>query len=189
MLPRKQTKEQREQARQTRAERKSQKLADVTATVDALLADTDSLPGYALAHVQKAREGKVGSLIALKCLDCCNWQKREVALCRSSRAPCTRCGLTERRLRTATQEATTEHSPRLGKLHHQELADTTPVRGTSRTADPAKAKATRCRRWRDPRTVTGVSGRTPVAETTKCPAPVLQGPAQYCLAHRQDVTG
>lgn len=58
-------------------------------------------------------------------------------------------------------------------------------------ADPTKAKATRSRRWRDPRTVTGVTGRTPVAETTKCPtAPVHPWSGDDELpGHRQDLTG
>ena len=82
MRPGKQNEEEREKARQTRAARREQKQAEAAATVDALLADAGGkLPTYAQAHAVKARQGKVGSLIALKCLDCCCWQRREVAMC------------------------------------------------------------------------------------------------------------
>lgn len=82
MLPEDQTPEQREKARQTRERRQTQLRAEAAATVDALLAGAGGkVPGYALAHAAKARQGKVGSLIALKCLDCSGWQKREITLC------------------------------------------------------------------------------------------------------------
>jgi hypothetical protein len=83
-----QNEEQREKALQTRVARRDQKQAEAAATVDALLADAGGkVPSYALAHAAKAREGKVGSLIALKCLDCCCWQRREVALCPVAACP------------------------------------------------------------------------------------------------------
>ena len=88
MLPKEPNEEQREQARQARAERRDQKRAVAAATVDPLLADAGSLPSYAMAHAAKARQGKTSSLIALKCLDCSAWQRREVALC-----PVTTCPL------------------------------------------------------------------------------------------------
>jgi hypothetical protein len=75
-------------ARQGRRERQSQKAAQAAATVDALLADAGPLPAYALAHAAKARTGNTRSLIALKCLDCCCWEKTEVGAC-----PVTTCPL------------------------------------------------------------------------------------------------
>jgi hypothetical protein len=78
-----------EAARQGRRERQSQKAAQAAATVDALLADAGGpLPAYAQAHAAKARTGNTRSLIALKCLDCCCWEKTEVAAC-----PVTTCPL------------------------------------------------------------------------------------------------
>jgi hypothetical protein len=70
-----------EAARQGRRERQAQKAAQAAATIDALLAEAGPLPSYALAHAGKARTGNQRSLIALKCLDCCCWQKTEVAAC------------------------------------------------------------------------------------------------------------
>ena len=76
-------------ALQGRRERRSQKAAQAAATVDALLAEAGRpLPAYALAHAAKARKGNTRSLIALKCLDCCCWEKSEVAAC-----PVTTCPL------------------------------------------------------------------------------------------------
>jgi hypothetical protein len=75
-------------ARQGRRERQSQKAAQAATTVEALLADAGPLPAYAQAHADKARTGNTRSLIALKCLDCCCWEKTEVAAC-----PVTTCPL------------------------------------------------------------------------------------------------
>jgi hypothetical protein len=72
-----------------RRDRQGQKAAQAAATVEALLADASgALPAYALAHAAKARRGNTRSLIALKCLDCCCWEKTEVAAC-----PVTSCSL------------------------------------------------------------------------------------------------
>jgi hypothetical protein len=70
-----------EAARHGRRVRQSQKAAQAAATVDTLLADAGQLPAYAVAHAAKARTGNTRSLIALKCLDCCCWEKTEVANC------------------------------------------------------------------------------------------------------------
>jgi hypothetical protein len=76
-------------AREGRRERQTQRAAQAAATVDALLAEAGRpLPAYALAHAAKARKGNTRSLIALKCLDCCCWEKSEVAAC-----PVTTCPL------------------------------------------------------------------------------------------------
>jgi hypothetical protein len=77
-----------EAARQGRRLRQSQKAAQAAATIDALLAEAGPLPSYAQAHAAKARTGNQRSLIALKCLDCCCWEKSEVAAC-----PVTSCPL------------------------------------------------------------------------------------------------
>jgi hypothetical protein len=75
-------------ARQGRRERQSQKAAQAAATVDALLTDARGpLPAYAQAHAAKARQGNTRSLIALKCLDCCCWEKTEVAACTVTSCP------------------------------------------------------------------------------------------------------
>jgi hypothetical protein len=74
-------------ARQGRRERQLQKAARAAATVDALLADAGPIPSYALAHAAKARKGNTRSLIALKCLDCCCWEKTEVAACTVTTCP------------------------------------------------------------------------------------------------------
>ena len=80
---------QQEAARQGRREQQSQKAAQAAATVEALLADAGRpLPSYALSHAAKARKGNTRSLIALKCLDCCCWEKAEVVAC-----PVTTCPL------------------------------------------------------------------------------------------------
>jgi hypothetical protein len=80
---------QRAAAHQGRHERRNRRVAQAAASVDALLADAGGpLPAYAQAHAAKAREGKMRSLIALKCLDCCCWEKSEVAAC-----PVTSCPL------------------------------------------------------------------------------------------------
>jgi hypothetical protein len=89
MLPSGQTPKQREKARQTRHDRHAQKVAQAAATVEALLADAGGpLPSYAQAHAARAKKGNVRSLVALKCLDCCCWQRAEVAAC-----PVTTCPL------------------------------------------------------------------------------------------------
>jgi hypothetical protein len=83
------TPEQQKAALQGRRERLSQKTKQAAATVDALLADAGGpVPAYALAHAAKARTGSSRSMIALKCLDCCCWEKSEVAAC-----PVTTCPL------------------------------------------------------------------------------------------------
>jgi hypothetical protein len=83
------TPEHHEAALQGRRDRESQKAAQAAATVDALLADAGGpVPAYAQAHAAKARTGNTRSLIALKCLDCCCWEKAEVAAC-----PLTSCPL------------------------------------------------------------------------------------------------
>jgi len=75
-------------ARQGRREQQSQKAAQAAATVDALLADAGGpIPAYALAHAAKAHTGNTRSLIALKCLDCCCWEKTEVAACPVATCP------------------------------------------------------------------------------------------------------
>ena len=79
---------QQEAARQGRRDRQSQKASQAAAAVDALLAGTRPIPAYAQAHALKARKGSTRSLIALKCLDCCCWEKTEVAAC-----PVTSCPL------------------------------------------------------------------------------------------------
>jgi hypothetical protein len=69
--------------------RRSAEAAEAAATVDAPLASAGGpLPAYAPAHADKARTGNTRSLISLKCLDCCCWEKTEVAAC-----PVTTCPL------------------------------------------------------------------------------------------------
>jgi hypothetical protein len=76
-----------EAARQGRQDRRTERAAQAAASVDALLADASGpIPAY--AHAAKARKGNTRSLIALKCLDCCCWEKNEVAAC-----PVTTCPL------------------------------------------------------------------------------------------------
>jgi len=87
MLPRERTPEQLEKARLARAEHANQRRAAAAATVDSLMADAGAVPSYARAHAAKARQGRVGSLIALKCLECCCWEKREVAACTVTTCP------------------------------------------------------------------------------------------------------
>jgi hypothetical protein len=49
---------------------------------DQLLAGAvDPLPSWARSHAEKARTGRLLSLVALKCGDCSGWQKAEVAGC------------------------------------------------------------------------------------------------------------
>jgi hypothetical protein len=89
MLPTETTQEQRQKAQQTRHDRQARKAAQAAATVAALLADAGGpVPAYAQAHAARAKKGNVRALIALKCLDCCCWQKAEVAAC-----PVTSCPL------------------------------------------------------------------------------------------------
>jgi hypothetical protein len=55
---------------------------EASATVDRLLAEAaGAVPAWAKAHAEKARNGKVLSLVALKCADCSNWQKMEIVGC------------------------------------------------------------------------------------------------------------
>ena len=55
---------------------------EASATVDQLCFEAvRPLPSWALAHAAKARAGKLRSLVALKCGDCTNWQKTEIAGC------------------------------------------------------------------------------------------------------------
>jgi hypothetical protein len=76
-------------ARQGRQQRQSEKAARAAAMIDVLLADAGgSIPAYAQAHAAKARKGNTRNMIALKCLDCCCWEKSEVAAC-----PVTSCPL------------------------------------------------------------------------------------------------
>jgi hypothetical protein len=76
------TEEQRQTAAETKLANGRKRLDACAATVGALLADAGGkVPSYAQAHAVKARKGSTRSLIALKCLDCCCWEKAEVAAC------------------------------------------------------------------------------------------------------------
>jgi hypothetical protein len=74
--------EERQSAQHNRRESRRRLAEAASAAVDRLLADTTGpLPAWAQAHVNKARTGKQLALIALKCGDCCCWQKAEIAGC------------------------------------------------------------------------------------------------------------
>jgi hypothetical protein len=80
------TPEEREIGKQNRQDRRLRKLARVSATVDALIAD-GPLPAWARAHTQRACKGRVLSLIVLKCGDCCGWERSEITHCEVTACP------------------------------------------------------------------------------------------------------
>jgi hypothetical protein len=71
-----------------RREARRRLAAESSATVDQLLTEASgTMPAWALAHAEKARTGKVQSLVALKCGDCSGWQKTEIAGCTVTSCP------------------------------------------------------------------------------------------------------
>jgi len=82
------TDDERESAQHNRREARRRLAGDAAATVDQLCAEAARpLPAWALAHAAKARAGKLRSLVALKCGDCTNWQKTEIAGCTVTSCP------------------------------------------------------------------------------------------------------
>jgi hypothetical protein len=82
------TDEERESAKRNRRA-SGRRLADeASAMIDRLFAEAaGAVPAWAQAHAEKARNGKVLSLVALKCADCSNWQKTEIAGCTVTSCP------------------------------------------------------------------------------------------------------
>jgi hypothetical protein len=82
------TAEERESAQHNRREARRRLADEASATVDQLLADVaGDVPAWALAHAEKARTGRLLSLVALKCGDCSGWQKAEIAGCAVTSCP------------------------------------------------------------------------------------------------------
>jgi hypothetical protein len=82
------TDEERESAKYNRLEARRRLAEESSATIDWLLAEVaGSVPAWAVAHTAKARAGRLRSLVALKCGDCCNWQKAEIAGCTVTSCP------------------------------------------------------------------------------------------------------
>jgi hypothetical protein len=82
------TDDERESAQQNRRESRRRLAEEASAAVDQLCAEAARpLPAWALAHAAKARGGKLLSLIALKCGDCTNWRKAEIAGCTETSCP------------------------------------------------------------------------------------------------------
>ena len=80
--------DERECAQHYRREARRRLVEEASATVDHLCAEAARpLPAWALAHAAKARAGKLRSLVALKCGDCTNWQKTEIAGCTVTSCP------------------------------------------------------------------------------------------------------
>ena len=76
------TDQQRQSAHHQRREARRRRAEEASATVDQLLAEAAGpVPAWALAHAEKARQGRLLSLVALKCADCTCWQKSEIAAC------------------------------------------------------------------------------------------------------------
>jgi hypothetical protein len=73
--------EAREQAQQTRQASRRRSLELIGRSLDALVADAGPLPSWAQSHVKRARKGRLLSLVALKCGDCCVWDRSEIRLC------------------------------------------------------------------------------------------------------------
>jgi hypothetical protein len=73
--------EERPSAQHNRRESRRRLAEEASVAVDRLLADAGLLPSWALAHANKARQGRSLSLVALKCGDCSGWQKAEIAGC------------------------------------------------------------------------------------------------------------
>lgn len=71
----------RESAKHNRQAARRRLADEASATMDQLLAEAGAVPAWAQAHARKARQGKVMSLVALKCGDCSGWQKAEIAGC------------------------------------------------------------------------------------------------------------
>ena len=82
------TEDDRESAKHNRREAQRRLAEEANAVIDRLLAEAaGAIPAWALAHAEKARKGKVLSLVALKCADCSNWQKTEIAGCTVTSCP------------------------------------------------------------------------------------------------------
>jgi hypothetical protein len=82
------TDEEREAAKHNRREARRRLAAEASNTVEQLLAEAAGImPAWAQAHAEKARTGKVLSLVALKCGDCSGWQKSEIAGCTVTSCP------------------------------------------------------------------------------------------------------
>jgi hypothetical protein len=74
----------------TKKSNRQRKLADINASLDALLADQTAgthLPDWALSHVARARKGRVLSLVAVKCGDCVCWERNEIRDCEITSCP------------------------------------------------------------------------------------------------------
>jgi hypothetical protein len=78
-----------QQGQQTRQANRKRQLELINTSLDQLLSDQGgrALPGWAMAHIAKARKGRVASLIAAKCGDCCCWQKVEIERCELTGCP------------------------------------------------------------------------------------------------------
>ncbi len=82
------TDQERETAQYNRREARHRRIAEASTTVDKLLAEAaGAVPARTLAHAEKARKGRVASLVALKCGDYSNWQKAEIAGCTVTNCP------------------------------------------------------------------------------------------------------
>jgi hypothetical protein len=82
------TDEEREAAEHKRREGRQRLADEASATVDQLLAVVaGAVPAWALAHAEKARKGRLLSLVVLKCGDCSGWQKTEIAGCAVTSCP------------------------------------------------------------------------------------------------------
>jgi hypothetical protein len=82
------TDDEREVAQHNRGESRRRLADESSATVDQLLAEAAGIvPAWALTHAEKARQGKIMSLVALKCGDCSGWQKTEIAGCTVTSCP------------------------------------------------------------------------------------------------------
>ena len=45
------------------------------------------LPGWAMAHLERARKGSLSGAIAAKCAECCCWQRTEIRDCEVRACP------------------------------------------------------------------------------------------------------
>lgn len=70
------------QAGQAALREARRRLADeASASVAALIADTDPLPSWALALARRAKKGNLRALVGLKCADCSGFERHEIRSC------------------------------------------------------------------------------------------------------------
>jgi hypothetical protein len=79
-----------EAQRQSRKGNKARRVELAVIICDALLADQTpgtKIPDWALAHIAKAKTGRILSMVAAKCADCSGLEREEIKFCQVVSCP------------------------------------------------------------------------------------------------------